>query len=82
MTQPYLVVLLDASVSTLRRLKQEVTPRETERQREDYRNLVANLPNGHVVTADGPVEEVTAKVEELVLAFMAQRTAARLGVRR
>jgi thymidylate kinase len=78
--KPDLIVLLDASVATLRARKQEVALGETERQRDKYRALVAGLPNGHVVDANHPVDEVVAQIERIVLAHLARRTADRLGI--
>jgi thymidylate kinase len=78
--KPDLVVMLDASVSTLHARKQEVAHAESARQRDAYRALAAALPNGYVVNADGPIDQVVDQVEAVVLAHMARRTAARLGI--
>jgi thymidylate kinase len=77
---PDLLVLLDASVATLRARKQEVAVGETQRQQGEYRALVAGWPNGRVVNADGPVDQVVATVDRVVLEHLAQRTAERLGI--
>jgi thymidylate kinase len=77
--QPDLVVLLDAPPHVLRGRKQEVPPEEIDRQRQAYRALVETLPNGHVVDAAQPLDQVVQAVERLVLNFMAARTASRLG---
>jgi thymidylate kinase len=58
--------------------KQEVTIEEAARQREDYLKLARSLPNAHVVDASKPIDEVVARVEKVVLDYMAGRTARRL----
>jgi len=39
--------------------------------------LIRNLPNGHVVDASKPLDEVVVRVEQLILDYMADRTARR-----
>jgi thymidylate kinase len=60
--------------------KQEVSFEEAARQREEYLKLVRNLPRGYIVDASKPLEEVVARVEEIILDYMAERTARRLGL--
>lgn len=79
--KPDLVILLDASVAALHARKQELTVSEIERQRSEYRALVASLPNGAIVNAEGSVEQVAANVERVILAHLERRTADRLGLR-
>jgi thymidylate kinase len=79
--KPDLVVLLDAPPQILRSRKLETSLEETVRQREAYRALVHSLPNGHLVDAAQPVERVAAQVDEIVLEFLARRTARRLGLK-
>ena len=67
--------------TVLQSRKQEVSREETARQREAYLELARTLPNAHVVDASRPLEEVVAEVERLVLDYMAERTARRLGLR-
>jgi thymidylate kinase len=78
--KPDLVILLDAPADVLRARKLEVSSEETARQREAYRSLVESLPNGHVVDAAQPVEQVAAQIDGIVLDFMHRRTAGRLGM--
>jgi thymidylate kinase len=77
--KPDLVILLDAPTEVLRARKQEVSLRETERQRHVYRELVKMLPNGHVVDAAQPLDGVVTAVGTVVLGFLTSRTVCRLG---
>lgn len=79
--QPHLVFLLDAPPEVLRARKQELPVEEVARQREAYKKLVRCLPNGHVVDTSKPLHEAVAVVEEVILDYMARRTARRLGIR-
>lgn len=76
-----LVVFLDAPPEVLQSRKREVPPEETARQRQAYLDLARTLPNAHVVDASRPLSEVVAEVEKIVLKYMAERTARRLGLR-
>lgn len=64
---PSLVVLLDAPVEMLRARKQEVTHAETVRQRAAYVARVEALPNGHVLDASRPVENVARDMFHLIM---------------
>ncbi|MEW6447670.1 MAG: thymidylate kinase-like protein [Bacillota bacterium] len=79
--RPDLVILLDAPPGVLQRRKQEVSFEETARQREAYLELVQNLPNGYVVDASKPLDEVIAEVQRIILNYMAERTARRLRLK-
>lgn len=79
--QPHLIFLLDAPPEVLRARKQELPLTEVARQREAYGQLVRSLPNGHVVDTSGRLRDAVAEVERVILDFMAQRTAQRLGLR-
>ena len=81
---PHLFVVLDAPSEVLYARKQEISFEEAVRQRDGYLKLVRNLPNGHVVDASKPLDEVVAETEEIILSHMAARTARRLklGARR
>ena len=76
--RPHLVMLLDAPAEVLHARKQEVSLEETVRQREAYLDLVKRLPNGHVVDASKPVQEVVNDAERIVLGHLAARAARRL----
>ncbi|HVL23782.1 MAG TPA: hypothetical protein VM450_06835 [Thermomicrobiales bacterium] len=78
--KPDLVILLDAPTEVLQARKREVPPEETARQREAYRALVTRLPNGHIVDANQPIEQVVSDVNEIIVCHLAARTARRLGV--
>jgi thymidylate kinase len=77
--RPDLVVLLDAPPAVLQARKREVPFAETARQRAAYRALVAALPQGRVVDAARPAEEVAAAVRAAVVARLAARTARQFG---
>ncbi len=77
--KPDLVLLLDAPTEVLYRRKGEIPFAECERQRTAYRSLVDGLSNGHVIDAAQPLDRVVADAGDVVLDFMAERTAQRLG---
>lgn len=77
-----LVILLDAPPEVLQARKQEVPFEETKRQREAYRALVRQMPNGRIVNADRPVEQVIEDVKRAILQCLADRTARRFGLDR
>lgn len=79
--RPDMVILLDAPPEVLQERKQEVLFEETARQREVYLRLVKSLPNGYIVDASAPLDEVVKSVERIILDFMAQRTARRLKLK-
>jgi thymidylate kinase len=72
-----LVILLDAPAEVLQSRKQEVSFDETRRQRQAYRAMVLNSPNGHVVDATRPVDRVVEDVKCVVARHLAERTARR-----
>jgi thymidylate kinase len=76
--RPHLFVVLDAPPEVLCARKQEVSFEELVRQREAYLKLARTLPNGHLVDASRPLDEVVARTEAIILDFMAGRTARRL----
>jgi thymidylate kinase len=75
--KPDLVILLDAPSDVLRARKQEVAVAEVDRQREAYRRLLQSLPNGHVVDASRPSEEVVEDLATIVLGHLEARIEAR-----
>jgi len=77
--KPDIVFCLDAPADILQSRKQEVPFEETVRQREVYHDLVSNLRNGHVIDASQPLEQVVQDVQAIVLQYLAERTAKRLG---
>jgi hypothetical protein len=64
--------MLDAPVEVLQRRKQEVTPKEGARQRTAYLKLMQSLPNSYIVDASQPLDEVVAKVKEIILDYISQ----------
>ena len=80
--RPQLVILLVAPAEVLQARKQEVPLEETTRQQAAYRELVDKIPCGRTVNAAKPLHEVVAAVNGLILDFMAERTARRLGPER
>jgi thymidylate kinase len=78
--KPDLVVLLDAPAVVLQARKAEVPFDECARQREAYRTLVAGLPNGRIIDAAAPLEQVVSSLVDAVIAALAERTARRLAL--
>jgi hypothetical protein len=74
------VIVLDAPPAVLRSRKQELPASELARVAEGYRSLARWLPNVHAVDASLPLPEVVARVETVILDFMATRTRHRLAV--
>jgi len=79
--KPDLVILLDAPAAILRARKQEVSPAETNRQRDAYRQIAETLANADVVDAAQPADRVVAAAGTILLDFLTSRTARRLEVR-
>jgi len=77
---PHLFILLDAPPEVIQARKQELPFEETARQREAYLEVVAGLPNAHVVDASQSLDEVVDEAERIILDYMARRTARRLGL--
>lgn len=73
--RPHRVCLLDAPVEVLRQRKQEVPAAETARQRAAFLDLMRRLPNGRVIDAERPVEEVVQALTLEALAASAERLA-------
>jgi thymidylate kinase len=71
--KPDLVILLDAPAEVIQLRKQEVPLEETNRQRQAYRALVAPMPNGQVVDASQPLEDVIADVNQVLVKFLNER---------
>jgi hypothetical protein len=80
LAKPDLVLLLDAPAEVLQGRKAEVPLAETQRQRAAFLELVGGLPNGRVVDAAQPPEQVAAQCRRLILDFLAERLARRGGV--
>lgn len=76
--KPDLVILLDAPAEILQLRKQEVPLAETDRQRHAFLEVVQNLPNGYVVDASQPVENVVRESEQILLTYLEQRLKAHL----
>jgi thymidylate kinase len=79
--QPRLFILLDAPPQVLHARKQDVAYAETIRQREAYLQLVRRMPNGYVVDASRPLNDVVTETKWIILDCMAERTARRLGIK-
>ncbi len=75
--KPDLVLLLDAPAEVLQRRKAEVPPAETQRQRTAFLTLFRDLPNGRIVDAAQPPDQVARQSRRLILDFLAQRMARR-----
>ena len=72
-----MVILLDAPAEVIQARKCEVPLEETRRQREAYRSLVEAMPNGVIVDAARPIEQVTAEVNRLIHRYLTTRVARR-----
>jgi len=79
--QPHLVILLDTPPEVAQARKQDITFAEAARQRGAYLQLVRSLPNGYVVDASRPLEQVATETEKIILDYLAERTARRLGLK-
>ncbi len=77
--KPDLVFCLDADPEILQARKKEVSFEECKRQREAYRDLASSLRNGHVIDGSQPLEDVIKDVQQVLLEYMAERTAKRTG---
>jgi len=76
--QPDLVFILDAPAALLQSRKQEVPLAESVRQRDAYRELVAEFNHASIVDTSQPLHEVVSSVLKQTLEFLEQRTANRL----
>jgi thymidylate kinase len=79
--RPHLVILLDAPPEVIQARKPELTFEETAHQREMYLRVMEGSSNGHVVDASKPLDEVVEQVEMIILGYLADRAALRLGLR-
>lgn len=77
--KPDLLFLLDAPAEVIQARKKEVAFEETVRQREGYRAVVAVLPFAHVIDASQPLAGAVGDVEGIILRFLTDRCAQRLG---
>lgn len=66
--QPHCVFLLDASIAVLQTRKQELSQEKAEELQTAYRRLLQTVPNGRIIDAAQPIEQVAADiVSHLVL---------------
>lgn len=72
--KPDIVLLLDAPPGVLRTRKQEVSFEEATRQCDAYRELVEVLPNGVMIKADQPLEDVMNDALHIILDYLVRRT--------
>ncbi|OLV15818.1 dTMP kinase [Deinococcus marmoris] len=70
--KPDLTFVLDVPADVLQQRKQEVPFEESQRQREEYRKLAAEL-GAHIVDADRSVEEVVGNINGIILEYMERR---------
>jgi thymidylate kinase len=75
--KPDLVFCLDVPPDVVQARKAEVPYEETVRQREAFLSLATRLPNGAVIDASRPVDEVAADVVRRILLHMADRASRR-----
>jgi thymidylate kinase len=67
MPSPDLWILLDAPAEVIHKRKQEVPLHETARQCQAFRELIARLPNAHVIDATAPLDQVVRSAQQLIL---------------
>lgn len=79
--KPDIAFFLDVPAEELWRRKQELPLEELLRQRDAYLKLAQSLPNAHVIDASRAPEEVTTKINQVLLATMEHRLQVRLGNR-
>jgi thymidylate kinase len=73
--KPHLLMLLDAPAEVIQARKKEVAPEETARQRAGYRSLASECPFAHIIDNSRPLPEVVGEIEQIMLEYMASRTA-------
>jgi thymidylate kinase len=78
--KPDLWILLDAPASVIEARKKEIPSEEIERQLLSYRELVSQLCGGYIVDASQSPDEVANRVEQIIIDFLAVRTARRLAL--
>jgi thymidylate kinase len=78
--KPDLWILLDAPASVIEARKSEIRSEEIERQLLSYRELVSRLCGGYIVDASRSPDEVANRVEQIIIDFLAVRTARRLAL--
>lgn len=76
--QPDLVLLLDAPAELVQSRKQELPLEETLRQRNDYQRLLATLPQGVVIDASLPLDQVCDNARTAILDSLESKTQKRL----
>jgi thymidylate kinase len=77
---PDLLIVLDGPPALACARKPGLGLAEAARQRNAYVALARGVRGGHVVDASGPLDEVVARVSEIILDHMSRRTARRLGL--
>lgn len=77
---PDIVILLDAPECVIHDRKQEVSVKETARQRSEYLKLINSLKNGNTVDSSLPLSQVVNQVEGIILDHLAARSTIRLGL--
>jgi thymidylate kinase len=78
--KPDLWILFDAPASIIAARKSEVPLAEIERQRLCYQQFVGGMRRGHIVDASRSPAVVAHAVEEIIIEFLAARTARRLAL--
>jgi Flp pilus assembly CpaE family ATPase len=71
--QPDLVIVLDASETTVHQRKQELTLEEIRRQRQAYRQLARRSRVPTIISASGDIKATTKAVSDEILRFLAGR---------
>ena len=78
--RPDLYVLLDVPAEVVQERKSEVSCEESQRQRQAYLGMFANLPNAVVIDATSSLDVVANQVNSIVLDFLTNRPPLEIGV--
>ena len=68
-----LLLVLDAPEEVILSRKHQLSPRELQRQRADYRLLSCNLPNAHLLETQHGVEQTLAMASQIIVQHLAER---------
>ncbi len=79
--RPHHWLVLDSPSEVLQRRKTEVSPEASERQNNAYRKFAESLPDGGLVNTDRPLSEVRARVNRLMMHWLAESADVRISGR-
>jgi hypothetical protein len=79
--KPDILLVLDAPAEIVQSRKREVSPLETQRQRQAYLEIAAETPGAVVIDASCSLGASSRQVRESIFAFLTNRTEGRLNTR-